>query len=72
MFDKSVTKHIYEYIVNNNISLSQINEYTGISVDEIISEGRKLNATELLSLCEYLNIQPNRFVGTGNPERRLK
>ena len=50
MFDKSVTKHIYEYIVNNNISLSQINEYTGISVDEIISEGRKLNATELLSL----------------------
>ncbi len=72
MFDKNVTKHIYEYIVNNNISLSQINEYTGISVDEIISEGRKLNATELLSLCEYLNIQPNRFVDTGNPERRLK
>ena len=41
MFDKSVTKHIYEYIVNNNISLSQINEYTGISFETIKLECRR-------------------------------
>lgn len=72
MSDKNVTEHIYKYIVNNSISISRITKDTGISLEKIINEDRKLNATELLKLCEYLNIQPDKFVGGNYPERRLK
>lgn len=61
MSNKNITKVIYEYIESNNISISQICKDTNISLEEIIREDRKLNATEMLRLCEYLNVQPEMF-----------
>lgn len=56
---KTITKRIAEYISHNQISISQITLDTGISGEKLqIDTTGTLNATELLVLCDYLNIRP--------------
>lgn len=56
---KSVTIWLAEYLQNNHISTKQVAEHTGISEKKLLTGTTKtLNATELLELCAYLNIQP--------------
>lgn len=61
MSESNITNDIYNYVIKNNISITQICKDTDISLDKIIKENRKLSATELLEICRYLNIQPEQI-----------
>lgn len=54
----SVSGKITRYIKNNQISVMQIVNDTGISKEKIENEELSFNATEFLEICSYLNIRP--------------
>lgn len=56
--ENSVSGKITRYIKNNNISVMQIVNDTGISKEKIENEEMSFNATEFLEICSYLNIRP--------------
>lgn len=54
-----ISKRIINYIEKNSLSIDTIAEKTGVSVDLLSKKSkRKLNATEMLEICNYLDIDP--------------
>ncbi len=54
-----MTKKIIDYIDKNSISMEAVADETGVSIDLLKSNGkRKLNATEMLEICKFLDIDP--------------
>lgn len=54
-----MTKKIINYIDKNSISMEAVADETGVSIDLLKSNGkRKLNATEMLEICKFLDIDP--------------
>ncbi len=57
-----VTTNIKKYILDNHISLRRIEKDTGIDQADLqLDANYRLNADEFLSLCRYLNIEPECF-----------
>ncbi len=61
MKPNDVTSRIAQYIADHNISVGQIARATKISKEKLVPGGKRLNATELLELCSFLNIHPEDF-----------
>ena len=54
-----ITKRIINYIEKNSLSIEVIADKTGVNVDLLSNKNkRKLNATEMLEICNYLDIDP--------------
>lgn len=54
-----ITKEIIEYIKNNNISVAEVSEKTKVDINLLSGNlDRKMNATELLEVCSYLELDP--------------
>ncbi len=54
-----ITKRIINYIEKNALSIEVIADKTGINADLLSDKSRrKLNATEMLEVCNYLDIDP--------------
>lgn len=54
-----MTKSLHKYIKNNNLSSSAISNATGVD-EKLLTDNppRALNASELLELCQWLEIEP--------------
>ena len=54
-----ITERIINYIEKNSLSIEVIADKTGVNVDLLSNKNkRKLNATEMLEICNYLDIDP--------------
>ncbi len=54
-----ISKRIIHYIEKNSLSIEMIADKTGVNVDLLSNKSkRKLNATEMLEICNYLDIDP--------------
>lgn len=54
-----ITKRLINYIEKNSLSIKVIADKTGVNVDLLSNKSRrKLNATEMLEVCNYLDIDP--------------
>lgn len=54
-----ITKEIVDYIKKNNISVTEISEKTKVDINLLSGNSeRKMNATEMLEVCSYLEIDP--------------
>ena len=54
-----ITKEIVEYIKKNNISVTEVSEKTKVDINLLSGNlDRKMNATELLEVCSYLELDP--------------
>ncbi|MCM1083758.1 MAG: helix-turn-helix domain-containing protein [Clostridium sp.] len=54
-----ITKRIINYIEKNSLSIEVVADKTGVSADLLSDNSkRKLNATEMLEICNYLDIDP--------------
>ncbi|MCM1287670.1 MAG: helix-turn-helix domain-containing protein [Clostridium sp.] len=54
-----ITKRIINYIEKNSLSIEVVADKTGVSADLLSDNSkRKLNATEMLEICKYLDIDP--------------
>ena len=54
-----ITREIVEYIKKNNISVTEISEKTKVDINLLSGNSeRKMNATEMLEVCSYLEIDP--------------
>lgn len=51
-------KYLLQHIVNNHISLEQIENDTGINIEQMVRRKKDLRAGEFLALCTYLGITP--------------
>lgn len=51
-------KYLLEHILNNHISLEQIETDTGINIEQMVRKKKDLKAGEFLALCTYLGITP--------------
>lgn len=51
-------KYLLQHIVNNHISLEQIENDTGINIEQMVRRKKDLKAGEFLALCTYLGITP--------------
>lgn len=64
MKQSNVTATLAQYIRQNHISVTQVSKDTGIPepklsvFDDVVRDEFKLNASEFLTLCAYLNIKP--------------
>lgn len=55
----NISKRIINYIEKNSLSIEMIADKTGVNVDLLSNNSkRKLNATEMLEVCNYLDIDP--------------
>ena len=55
----NVTSDIANYLQENRIEPCRVSRDTGIAVRKLRPDGASaLNATELLVLCEYLQVEP--------------
>ena len=64
MYNMNVTKNVTKYIYDNNISIERVAKDTRVSMAKLNGDSReKLSATEFLSVCAYLNVDPLRFEG---------
>ncbi len=58
-----VTSKMVDYISNNHIAIEQIVRHTNVSENKLKGMTKeKLSTTEFLSLCQYLNVEPEQFV----------
>lgn len=58
-----ITKHLINYIADNSLSIESISDATGVDLNVLKNQGnRKLNATEMLEVCHYLQIDPKTLV----------
>jgi len=63
MTEKNVTNQIAKYILKENISISQIVHDTHIPKEKLLVDSTEnLTAEELLELCVYLRIKPEKFI----------
>lgn len=54
-----ITKRIIDYIEKKSLSVEMIADKTGVNADLLSNKGkRKLNATEMLEVCNFLDIDP--------------
>lgn len=51
-------KYLLEYTIRHHISLEQIENDTGINIEQRVREKQDLIAGEFLALCSYLGITP--------------
>lgn len=51
-------KYLLDYIVSHHISLEQVENDTGINIEQRVKEKQDLIAGEFLNLCTYLGITP--------------
>lgn len=59
MSQMNITNYMAEYIANSKIMPKKICEDTGIAESKLILGSQEiLDAAEFLSLCQYLNLQP--------------
>lgn len=62
MPDSTITDKIAEYILEQKISVNQVAKDTQIAKEKLqMPPKSSLNAEELLSLCNYLHITPEKF-----------
>lgn len=55
----NISKKIINYIEKNSLSIEMIADKTGVNVDLLSKNSkRKLNATEMLEVCNFLDIDP--------------
>lgn len=55
----NISKKIINYIEKNSLSIEMIADKTGVNVDLLSNNSkRKLNATEMLEVCNFLDIDP--------------
>ena len=57
-----ISEKVINMIIENNISISEISRNTGIEEDRLMNTETVFTAEELLELCSYLNLQPNRII----------
>ncbi|MDE6026175.1 MAG: hypothetical protein K2G45_12085 [Lachnospiraceae bacterium] len=58
-----VTRQLINYITDNSLSVENISDATGVDLNILKNNGnRKLNATEMLEVCHYLQIDPKSLV----------
>lgn len=57
-----ISEKVINMIIENNISVSEISRNTGIEEDRLMDTETVFTAEELLELCSYLNLQPNRII----------
>ncbi len=57
----NISMKIVNYIEENQISLSEIEKYVGISIERLKSADIVFSATEFLELCSYLHLKPEDF-----------
>ncbi len=61
---QDVTKLVSQYVRDKGVSISALSEGTGIAYNPLRSslvENRKLRADEFLTICEFLEVSPERF-----------
>ena len=51
-------KYLLDYVVNHDISITQIEKDIGINIERRVREKKDLIASEFLTLCTYLGITP--------------
>lgn len=51
-------KYLLDHMMNNHISVKQVECDMGINMEQLVEENRDLKAGEFLALCAYLNIRP--------------
>lgn len=62
MSTNTITDKIAEYISEQKISVNQVAKDTQIAKEKLqVPPKAGLNAEELLSLCNYLHIMPEKF-----------
>ena len=55
----NISKKIINYIEKNSLSIEMIADKTGVNVDLLSNNSkRKLNATDMLEVCNFLDIDP--------------
>ncbi len=63
---KNITESVVQYLHNSNISIAQTASDLGISEDKLrICNDTRLDASEFLALCQYLNMRPEDFMMNG-------
>lgn len=56
-----MTEQIIRYIQKNTLSMKEIEKETGVELSLLQEQHRSLNATELLEICRYLQLDPWMF-----------
>lgn len=60
---KKVTRQLAKYLQENMIQTKQVSLDTNVPEEKLRVDGKEdLSAGEFLSLCQYLNIQPELFL----------
>ena len=68
-----VTKRVSDYIKDKGISIRSLSDGSGVSYNPLyssISGKRRLRADEFLSICDFLEISPDRFWDGAKPSDR--
>ena len=64
MQSMNATKRVTKYIYDNNIPVERVARDTRVSASKLSCDScETLNATEFLSVCAYLNVDPLSFKG---------
>lgn len=53
-----MTKKIIHYISDHALSIEEISSATGVEADVLLDGKRPLDASELLEICQYLQLDP--------------
>lgn len=59
-----VTKNVSEYVKEKGISIRTLSDGSGVSYNPLYSSitgKRKLRADEFLSICDFLEVPPDKF-----------
>ena len=59
-----VTRAVSQYVKDKGVSIAALSKGTGVAYDPLRSSlvsTRKLRADEFLSICEFLEVPPERF-----------
>lgn len=57
-----ISEKIIRIIIESKISVSEISKNTGIEENRLVDVETVFTAEELLELCNYLNLQPNKIL----------
>lgn len=62
MSESNVSNNLINYIKNNHISISELAEKTGVSIDKFEQHNIIFEASEFLEICAYLKINPESLI----------
>ena len=58
-FSMKAEKYLLDYMLQNSISVKQMELETGINIEDIVVKEQELIADDFISLCLYLGVNPD-------------